>query len=111
MLKQLALGLIGALLAVLMLQSHTAAQSTVNLQADVNQLRAQVNQLQAQVSQLGRQNFPSTTTGSSGTRSRARSPELSDSQIVDRLATLAIEAKERISALEARVNKLEKRVR
>jgi len=36
---------------------------------------------------------------------------LGDRQIVDRLATLAIEAKDRLNALESRVAKLEARFR
>jgi uncharacterized protein YceH (UPF0502 family) len=89
------------------LQTRATAQATVNLQADVNQLRQQVAQLQAQVSQLNRR-LGAGTAAPTTPRSQ-RSPELSDQQIVDRLAVLAIEAKDRLTALERRVSVLEKR--
>lgn len=107
MLKRLGIILTIAVLVVLALQSQVAAQATVNLQADVNRLRQQVYQLQSQVSQLRR------ATGTSSTppapRRNQRSPELTDQEMIDRLATLAIEAKDRLNALEARVARLEGR--
>lgn len=107
MVRRVGVILITALLTFLLLQGRTSAQSAANLQADIFQLRSQVNQLSAQVAQLSRQ-------GASPTRPISgrvpRSPtDPTDAQIVDRLATLAIEAKERLNALEARVTKLEKR--
>ncbi len=105
------LGLIVCISVVvfLLLQSHTVAQSASNLQADIFALRSQVSELRAQVAQLSRQSQP-------GTRLTVpirplRSPnDPTDSQIIDRLSILAIEAKDRLSALEARVSKLEKRL-
>lgn len=106
MLKTLGLILTTALLTVLLLQGRSLAQSPVNLQADLYNLRSQVTQLQAEVSQLRSQrgNLPTPTAPNSR---RARSPE-TNGQIVDRLAILAIEAKDRLNALESRVARLEK---
>lgn len=109
MLRKFGLILIGVVLALLVLQSRTPAQSSANLQADVYQLKFQVSQLQAQINQLSRQGYPAPT-NAAPTRVSG-SPQLDDRQIVDRLATLAIEAKERLNALEARVTKLEKRMK
>ncbi|MBD2021944.1 hypothetical protein H6F43_17325 [Leptolyngbya sp. FACHB-36] len=111
-LRRVGLVLVVAVLMVLALQGRSAAQSTINLQADIFQLRQQVNQLQAQVSQLSRPNYSAPRGGTaprgSAPTSRPRSPELSDADIVDRLAILAIEAKDRLNALEQRVTKLER---
>lgn len=109
MLRTLGLILTTALLTVLLLQKHVSAQATFNLQADVNALRSQVSQLRAEVAQLRSQRTITPTPNPSSPR-RARSPELTDDQIVDRLAILAIEAKDRLNALENRVTKLEKRL-
>lgn len=109
MLRKLGLILLGVVLTLLLLQSRTPAQSTANLQADIYQLKSQVSQLQAQINQLGRQGYTAPTNPASPRVSG--SPQLSDRQMLDRLATLAIEAKERLNALEARVTKLEKRVK
>lgn len=110
MLKTFGLILATTALIVLMLQAHTRAQSTTNLQADIFDLRSQVSQLRSEVVQLrsSRGYSPSTPTPPAARR-RARSPELTDAQIIDRLAILAIEAKDRLNALESRVSKLEKR--
>ena len=101
-------GLVTGLLVLLTLQTRTPAQSSYNLQADINQLRMEVSQLQAQVAQLAsRQGAqPSTRTVP---RPSQPSPYLSDRQMLDRLAVLAIEAKDRMNALEARIARLEKR--
>lgn len=100
------------ILTILVLQLHASAQSPINLQADIFRLRQQVNQLQAQVSQLsGRGGLRSNANLPAPRSSPRRSSELSDSQIVDQLATLAIEAKDRLSALEQRVARLEQRLK
>lgn len=98
-----------AILLIFLIQTRSPAQSTSNLQADIFALRSEVSQLRSQVAQLGAgrsgnsaQPLPSQTRTIAGEK-------LSDPQIVDRLATLAIEAKERLKSLEARVSKLEKR--
>lgn len=93
---------------LLLWQSATSAQATFNVQNDINQLRSQMQQLQAEVNQLRRGNasIPSTTPS---IPRPTRTSTLSDRQIIDRLATLAIEAKDRLNALESRVHKLEAR--
>ena len=107
MLRRLGLVLVTALLTFLLMQSSLSAQSASNLQADIVQLRSQVNQLRSQVSQLNRQAPPSVAPSSGRVRRSPTDP--TDAQIVDRLAELAIEAKERLNALEDRVSRLEKR--
>ncbi len=98
--------------AILLLwQSGTSAQATFNLQIDVNQLRSQVQQLQAEVNQLRRSNLPPPSNSTPSISRPTRASTLSDRQIIDRLATLAIEAKDRLNALESRAAKLEARFR
>jgi BMFP domain-containing protein YqiC len=101
---------LATLLTVLLWQTRVSAQSNANLQADLYQLRAQVSQLQAQVAQLsGRAGVaPRANAGSVPSRA-TRGLGATDAQMFDRLAVLAIEAKERLNALEARVARLEKR--
>jgi outer membrane murein-binding lipoprotein Lpp len=113
MIRRMGFVLITALLTFLLLQGRTAAQSASNLQADIFELRSQVNQLRSQVGQLSRQ-MPSdgraVPSRPSPSRATPRSPtDPSDPQIIDRLAVLAIEAKDRLTALENRVSKLEQR--
>ena len=108
MLRRIGLVLIAAWLVVMVYQQRVDAQSVSNLQADLYNLRSQVSQLQQQVNQLSR--------GAAPPRSSAPVPRnstpgasLSDRQMLDRLAVLAIEAKDRLNALETRVTRLEKR--
>jgi hypothetical protein len=91
---------------------RTQAQMTINLQADINDLRSQIGALRSEVALLRQQRgySPAPAPALPSTR-RARSPELTDRQMLDRLAILAIEAKDRLNALEARVSKIESRVR
>ena len=98
-----------AILFIFLIQTRSPAQSVSNLQSDLFALRSEVSQLRSQLAQLGagrsgysQQPVPSQTRTIGGEK-------LSDSQIVDRLATLAIEAKERLKSLETRVSKLEKK--
>lgn len=107
MLKTIGLIIITAILMVLLVPKQAPAQLSINLQADVNALRSQVAQLQSEVAQLRNQRgiIP---TPVQPTPRRARSVDLSDPQIIDRLAVLAIEAKDRLNALESRVTKLER---
>jgi polyhydroxyalkanoate synthesis regulator phasin len=93
-------------------QAHTPAQITVNLQTDINNLRSQVSVLRSEVAQLRQQRgYASVPAPAPSSSRRSRSPELSDQQMLDRLATLAIEAKERLNALESRVGRIENRFR
>jgi hypothetical protein len=114
-LKKLGLILIGIVTVVVLTvgwQGRAQAQVTVNLQADINDLRSQISILRSEVSQLHQQRgySPAPVPSLPSTR-RARSPELSDQQMLDRLAILAIEAKDRLNALEARVGRIESRLR
>lgn len=95
------------LLSVWLLQAQVFAQSPVNLQADVNRLRQEVSQLRAQISQLNRQG-QSQPRNTAPVRVPASAGELTDREMLDRLAVLAIEAKDRLRALEQRVDRLEK---
>lgn len=107
MLKKLGLILVTAVVLVLLWQARSPAQVSVNLQADVSNLRLQVSQLRAEVAQLRAQRGIPATPALPPAAGRARSPDLTDNQIVERLAILAIEAKDRLNALESRVAKLE----
>ena len=112
MLRRFGLVLVTAILVMLMVQSRAPAQSISNLQADLFNLRSQVSQLRAQVNQLSRQNSPQLP--SSGTTSRGTlrlSSDPTDRQMLDRLAILAIEAKDRLNSLEERVSRLEQRIK
>lgn len=110
MLKTIGLIITSTVLAILLFQGRSSAQTTVNLQADITSLRSQISQLRAEVAQL-RSQRPASSPLPSATPRRSRAPELTDDQIVDRLAILAIEAKDRLNALESRVAKLEGRIR
>jgi hypothetical protein len=110
MLRRLGIALSIGVLMVLLLQNYTAAQSAINLQSDIFDLRSQISQLRAEIAQLRRQ--PTSQIPPDPPSQRIpRSPSPSENQIVDRLAILAIEAKDRLNALETRVSRLEKRVR
>lgn len=106
------IGLIMGAALVLGWQGYTQAQVPVNLQADINNLRSQVNLLRSQVVQMRQQRgYSSAPAPSLPSSRRARSPELSDQELLDRLAVLAIEAKDRLNALEARVGRIEGQLR
>ena len=96
---------------LLMLQGRVTAQASYNLQADIYALRSEVSQLRAQVAQLSVRQGAGAATRQPAPTTRARSPELSDQQMLDRLAILAIEAKDRLNALESRMTALESRVK
>lgn len=107
MLKQIAIVIFTIGLTLVVWQTRTPAQSVVNLQADVNRLRQQVFQLQSQMGQL---NGRPTIAAPSGTvPRRTQGAQLSTPELLDRLAELAVEAKDRLNKLEARVTKLEQR--
>jgi hypothetical protein len=107
MLRRVGLGLVVTWFVLLLWQSHASAQSVTNLQADIYNLRSQVSQLQQQVNQLSQGSSPRIT--APAPRTSSPSGNLSDRQMLDRLAVLAIEAKDRLNSLEARVTRLEKR--
>lgn len=105
-------GLVGAIAVLLLLlwQGPLHSQSVSNLQSEVWSLRREVSQLQAEVARLSRQPLPNTGAGPV-TSTPPRSPIIGDRQMFDRLAILAIEAKDRLNALEARVGQLEQRLK
>ncbi|PZV14643.1 MAG: hypothetical protein DCF22_08595 [Leptolyngbya sp.] len=109
MLRTLGLLFTTTVAILLIWQTDTHAQATFNLQNDINQLRSQVQQLQAEVNQLRRGNVAIPSNPAPSIPRSTRPSTLSDRQIIDRLATLAIEAKDRLKALESRVSKLEAR--
>jgi len=109
MTRRIWLAMIGAILAFVLMQSTTLAQSTINLQADINSLRSQVSQLRAEVAALSRQQGRSPVPAAPA-RSKPGA-ELSDRQLIDRLAILAIEAKDRMNGLETRIQRLESKAK
>ncbi len=108
MLRRIGLVLVAMWLTVMVWQSRAAAQSFSNLQVDINNLRSQVAQLQQQVNQLSH-GYSAPRKSEPAPRNSTSSAYLTDRQMLDRLAVLAIEAKDRLNALEARVTRLEKR--
>jgi hypothetical protein len=98
------------LILLLPLQSCTPAQAQGSLESRISRLesevfglRAQVAQLQSQPRRSGAGRQPSAPGASPGTAI----PRPSADPMFDRLATLAIELKERLNAVEARLSKLE----
>lgn len=98
-----------AIVLLLMLQGRVTAQASYNLQSDIYTLRAEVSQLRAQVAQLSARQGTGAGTRPAAPTPRTRLPELTDQQMLDRLAILAIEAKDRLNALESRMAALEGR--
>ncbi|NMG07530.1 hypothetical protein [Brasilonema sp. UFV-L1] len=92
--------------------SNTASSGQIesrfyNLEANFNRLESRVNRIESQLGQTGRSPRGVTTTPS--TRSgRTVSPQERE-KMFDRLATLVVELKQQVNALEGRVAKLEKR--
>lgn len=68
-----------------------------------------MQQLQAEVNQLRRGNIAIPSNPTPSIPRSTRPSALGDRPIIDRLATLAIEAKDRLNALESRVSQLEAR--
>ncbi|QDL10845.1 hypothetical protein DP113_25605 [Brasilonema octagenarum UFV-E1] len=80
-----------------------------NLEADFNRLVSRVNRIEAQLNQSGRSSPSGSATITPSPRSgRTVSPQERE-KMFDRLATLVIELKQQVNALEGRVAKLEKR--
>lgn len=109
MLRTLGLLFTTTIAILLIWQSDTQAQATFNLQSDISQLRSQVQQLRSEVSQLRQGNIAIPSNSTPSIPRPTRPSALGDRQIIDRLATLAIEAKDRLNALESKVFKLEAR--
>ena len=97
------------------LSSHPASsQSSLqyNSEFDIRRIESRINRIESQLNQRGGAGsirVPSTSVPSYNSgRTRQR---LSSDPMFDRLATLAIELRERMDKLEARISKLESRGR
>lgn len=105
--RQVALGVIVAIALLLsLLQAPTLAQSSglearvARLESANSSLRAQVSQLQSQIGRVGRSAGGPTASVPSGIANPSTSA-LADDPAFRRLATLVIELRDRIAALEA----------
>lgn len=86
----------------------SSQESRLNaLEVDVRGVQSRLNRIEAQLNQLGGRSVrvPSAPPSSSG-----RNRQLNSDPMFDRLATLAIEQKERMDRLEARISRLESRL-
>jgi cell division protein FtsB len=108
--------------ALTILSSRTLAQSTAGLEsrlsrleADNFQMRSQISRLESQLYTLGGRSLPPQTPSSNrpapSVPPRANRQVSSSDPMFDRLATLVIELKERVQALEAQVAELKKQRR
>jgi len=124
MLKTLrVLGVVCILVLLTLLQrSFTPASASSNLDARISRLEADNSQLRAQINRLESQVYRLVESGSRSGRVNQPAPPIAPppsqrssrmsttDPMFDRLATLVIELKERIVALEAQVADLEKKV-
>ena len=104
-----------AIAGLVLLPGRLAAQSTAQLESRLSRLESENYQLRAELSRLESQIY---SLSRSGTRlpepSRPTAPTITPvrptatTPIVDRLATLLIELKERVTNVEARMTRLEK---
>lgn len=81
-----------------------------SVEADLRNLESRVNRIEAQLGQTRQRpstKVPATPLPSSGSRRNVSQQERD--KMFDRLATLVIELKQQVNALEGRVAKLEKR--
>lgn len=114
--KQIGAFCLSLLLFLLVLRGCTPVQAQTqigsrlsNLEISVSSLRAQINRLESQMSQQGR---PASRANRSApaVEPKLNRPVYSADPMVDRLATLVIELKERMNEVEARLSKLESQV-
>ena len=107
--KFLAIALLFLGLLALSLQSYSPAEAQAGLESRVSRLETELIGIQSRLSQLGsslpRQSIsvPPPTLPSGTQRVASTDPQF------DRLATLVIELKERVTILETRFNTLERR--
>jgi len=108
---------LSALIIGLVLPNRAIAQSTAQLESrlgrlesDIYQVRSELSRLEAQIYNVGRSGSSTVAPPPSASRYEPNFPRSTPPQsaMFDRLATLAIELKERITSLETRVTRLEK---
>jgi predicted RNase H-like nuclease (RuvC/YqgF family) len=94
-------------------QSSAALESRISrLEADNFQMRSQINRLESQLSGLSGHSLspnPSLANSAPSVPPRANRQVSSSDPMFDRLATLVIELKERVKALETQVSQLQRR--
>jgi uncharacterized protein YceH (UPF0502 family) len=98
------------LLLLFVLQAGAPATAQVGLESRVARLESDLFGLKQQVNQLearSRRVNSSSTAPSTPTASASNRPQYSSDPMFDRLATLVIELKERLNAVETRLTKLE----
>ncbi|HEY9748160.1 MAG TPA: hypothetical protein V6C63_05760 [Allocoleopsis sp.] len=106
----------GLMVGLVLLPGRLAAQSTALLESRLSrlesenyQLRAEINRLQSQIYSLSR---PGTRSPEPRNSAAPATPPprsaVSNTPIVERLATLLVELKERVTKVEARMTRLEK---
>ncbi len=90
--------------------ASSQVESRINaLEVDINGIESRLNRIEAQLNQVGNGSprAPLSAPSPPPSNSQRNRPELNREQMFDRLATLVIELKQQINALEARVSKLE----
>jgi uncharacterized protein YceH (UPF0502 family) len=110
LLKQLGIIALVSLTMVILLQTLSPAQSTARLESRISRLesqntllRSRVNRLENDISQLSRATGITISPPLSQEQEAAPPSTLSDDPMFDRLATLVIELRDRIIALEERL--------
>lgn len=123
MLKTIGITCLAIIVALIILSSHTLAQSSGALESRVSrlesdnfQLRSQISRIESHLAQLsGRSPSRSSTPNRSAPQvplSTTRQRQVSSSDpMFDRLATLVVELKGRVQALETQVAELKKQRR
>lgn len=119
MVKKIGAFAIALIFALTILSSRTVAQSSAALESRISrvesdnfQLRSQIANLESQVSTLRGQSSPQTPIirpQAPVVPPRANRQVTSSDPMFDRLATLVIELKQRVQALEAQVAQLKQR--
>jgi outer membrane murein-binding lipoprotein Lpp len=121
MFKKIGITCLALIIALVILSGGTLAQSSSALESRVSrlevdnyQLRSQISRLESQLSELSGRSASQTPSPTRPAPPAPRSPNrqvLSSDPMFNRLATLVIELKERVQALEAQVAELKKQRR
>jgi cell division protein FtsB len=118
MLKKIGIICLALLVTLTILSSRTLAQSSFALESRISaleaenfQLRSQITRIESQLTGLSRQSPADPIRVPSQVPPRANQQVSSSDPMFKRLATLVIELKERIQALEAQVAELKKQPR